>query len=235
MLSLVILCCLLFSGVRGQVSTTLSSTSTTAQVESENELGQTESALIPESQTNYNTYQLAAQQQRPTYVTGRDAQGYFPYAFQYVAQCEDGSSSRQESSDGNGRVVGSYTLAVEDGRRRVVDYVADQDGFRATVDTNEPGTDVQNPADVVFHSASLGGRSNHVAHAPTNTYRPTTSYRQYPSRFYSQAHVARPNYYPVDNHYYPYNYDSHAYQHYGGHNGQASANYYYNDQRYHWH
>lgn len=34
-----------------------------------------------------------------------------------------------------------------------MDYVADQDGFRASIQTNEPGTDNQNPADVNIQSA----------------------------------------------------------------------------------
>ena len=43
--------------------------------------------------------------------------------------------------------VGSYGLRDADGRMRVVNYVADALGFRASVSTNEPGTDVkQDPA-----------------------------------------------------------------------------------------
>ena len=43
--------------------------------------------------------------------------------------------------------VGSYGLRDADGRVRVVNYVADALGFRASVSTNEPGVDVkQDPA-----------------------------------------------------------------------------------------
>lgn len=38
---------------------------------------------------------------------------------------------------------------------RVVKYVADENGFRADVDTNEPGTKSDNPADVSFKSAAV--------------------------------------------------------------------------------
>lgn len=77
-----------------------------------------------------------------------------PYAFSYDAQLEDGSSSRTESADANGKVVGSYSLATADGRKRIIKYEADQDGFRADVDTNEFGTKSDSPANVKFYSSA---------------------------------------------------------------------------------
>jgi len=78
-----------------------------------------------------------------------------PYSFNYAADTEDGGrSSHQEEGDGNGRVTGSYTVQGEGGYGRVVDYIADENGFRATVRTNEPGTANQNPADVVMESTA---------------------------------------------------------------------------------
>ncbi|GFY76981.1 cuticle protein 10.9, partial [Trichonephila inaurata madagascariensis] len=38
------------------------------------------------------------------------------------------------------------------GIERVVEYVADEHGYRAEIKTNEPGTESQNPADVVLHA-----------------------------------------------------------------------------------
>ncbi|GFS52708.1 cuticle protein 10.9 [Nephila pilipes] len=77
-----------------------------------------------------------------------------PYAFSYNAPLDDGvgQSSRSESADGSGRVQGSYTLNNDEGHFRVVEYVADQDGFRAAIRTNEPGTESKNPADVIMNS-----------------------------------------------------------------------------------
>ncbi|GBO15044.1 hypothetical protein AVEN_89577-1 [Araneus ventricosus] len=75
-----------------------------------------------------------------------------PYAFGYEAPAIGGGSSRQESSDGNGRVTGSYTVTDADGRIRVVDYYADETGFHANVKTNEPGTANQDSADVTVQS-----------------------------------------------------------------------------------
>ena len=228
MLPFLLLC--LAVATYGQQATTLYSTSTGSQVESEDENANTQPSLYPSGQTSFSSYQPAAQQRRPVYTAPRvpETYSYSPYSFNYVAQGEDGSSSRQETGDASGRVVGSYTIAVEDGRRRVVDYVADQDGFRATIDTNEPGTDVQNPADVVFHSAGLGRANQQTVAA-----RPSTSYRPRPSNIYSQPAVARPVYHQAET-FSPYRYyDGHAYDQHR-HSGHAGS-YYHNDRRYYWH
>ncbi|GFS52717.1 cuticle protein 10.9 [Nephila pilipes] len=78
-----------------------------------------------------------------------------PYSFSYSADTEDGGrSAHEESGDGNGRVTGSYTVQGEGGFGRVVNYIADENGFRANIQTNEPGTANQNPADVVIESTA---------------------------------------------------------------------------------
>ncbi|XP_055939722.1 cuticle protein 16.8-like [Argiope bruennichi] len=215
MIALLLLC---FAASTLAQSTTQYAT-TASQIESE--LGNT-----------YSSYQPAAQQRRPVYTAPRvpETYSYQPYSFNYVAQGEDGSSSRQETGDSSGRVVGSYTIAVEDGRRRVVDYVADQNGFRATIDTNEPGTDVQNPADVVFHSAGLDSRTQTTAYQP---YRPTNAYRPRPTgRVFAQPAAYTPVVYRGDTHAPYYHYDNYAHDRHSGH---AYASIYNNDLRYHWH
>jgi hypothetical protein len=71
-----------------------------------------------------------------------------PYSFGYQSAGDDGTtSSRQESSDGT-RVTGSYSYQDAQGLYRTVEYVADENGFRATIRTNEPGTANESPADV---------------------------------------------------------------------------------------
>jgi len=78
-----------------------------------------------------------------------------PYSFNYMSNTEDGgSSSHQEEGDGNGRVSGSYSVTDLEGHNRVVEYVADEGGYRATVRTNEPGTANINPADVIMESSA---------------------------------------------------------------------------------
>ncbi|XP_067118695.1 cuticle protein 10.9-like [Centruroides vittatus] len=78
-----------------------------------------------------------------------------PFAFDYAAKVGGegevaGSLSANAVGDAQGRVEGSYSFEIEDGRRRVVSYVADKDGFRANVQTNEQGTKPESPADAVF-------------------------------------------------------------------------------------
>lgn len=80
-----------------------------------------------------------------------------PYQYSYTSPAIGGSSSHQETGDGHGRVSGSYTVEDEDGRSRIVEYVADEDGFRAAISTNEPGTANQNPADVTIASSADDG------------------------------------------------------------------------------
>lgn len=63
-----------------------------------------------------------------------------PYAFSYSADSLGGRSSHSEQGDGNGRVSGFYTILGADGRERRVEYVADELGYRATIQTNEVGT-----------------------------------------------------------------------------------------------
>lgn len=72
-----------------------------------------------------------------------------PYAFDYSVE----GSSRRESGDTKGVVRGQYTLSSPDGSRRIVDYIADRDGFRASVNTNEFGTESRAPANVNLRSS----------------------------------------------------------------------------------
>ncbi|CAG2101264.1 unnamed protein product [Medioppia subpectinata] len=80
-----------------------------------------------------------------------------PYNFNSEHKDEYGNEQyRRESGDTQGVVRGSYGYTDANGLHRIVDYVADDDGFRATIRTNEPGLNerhpvsgaVQSPADV---------------------------------------------------------------------------------------
>ncbi|GBM47005.1 hypothetical protein AVEN_131790-1 [Araneus ventricosus] len=80
-----------------------------------------------------------------------------PYQFSYSAPAIGGGSTHEETGDEYGRKTGSYTVQNEDGSQRIVQYVADEDGFRASISTNEPGTANQNPADVTIQSSADEG------------------------------------------------------------------------------
>ncbi|XP_054717332.1 uncharacterized protein LOC129226725 [Uloborus diversus] len=66
------------------------------------------------------------------------------YAFGYNEDHTSGGSFRRETSDEFGNKVGSYGLRISDGRVRIVNYVADNNGYRANIYSNEPGLAPQN-------------------------------------------------------------------------------------------
>lgn len=71
-----------------------------------------------------------------------------PYKFGYQVKDKESTQHRHEESDGHGNVKGSYGYTDDKGQYREVHYVADKNGFRAQVKTNEAGTANQNPAHV---------------------------------------------------------------------------------------
>ncbi|KAM7282740.1 cuticle protein 10.9-like [Ixodes scapularis] len=81
-----------------------------------------------------------------------------PYSFGYDSTDEFGTRlTRQETGDEFNGKVGSYSYTDAAGVHRSVNYVADGAGFRATVDTNEPGTKTSEPADAPTVSGAVEG------------------------------------------------------------------------------
>jgi len=74
------------------------------------------------------------------------------YAFGYNEDHATGGTFRRETG-APGMQVGSYGLRDADGRVRVVNYVADAGGFRANIQTNEPGVEPKDPASVLINKA----------------------------------------------------------------------------------
>ncbi|OQR71988.1 cuticle protein 10.9-like [Tropilaelaps mercedesae] len=89
-----------------------------------------------------------------------------PYEYAYSSEDIEGTHSAQQSGDGNGRVQGSYTMTLADGRTRTVTYVADENGYRAEVTTNELGTESKNPADVIINSSAITGEQAAIQYGP---------------------------------------------------------------------
>lgn len=60
---------------------------------------------------------------------------------------------------------GTYALHDKDGRKRIVEYVADKKGFRAKIHSNEPGLQSHHAAhahyDVEHHGYHGGGYDDH--------------------------------------------------------------------------
>nr|XP_050043619.1 uncharacterized protein LOC126540830 [Dermacentor andersoni] len=79
-----------------------------------------------------------------------------PYSFGYDTADEFGNRQfRSEQGDSSNAKTGSYGYTDVNGLYRRVNYIADANGFRATVDTNEPGTAPGASADVVFNAAPV--------------------------------------------------------------------------------
>ncbi|KAM7301563.1 cuticle protein 16.8-like [Ixodes scapularis] len=89
-----------------------------------------------------------------------------PYTFSFDNTDEFGTRlTRQETGDEFNGKVGSYSYTDAAGVHRTVNYIADAAGFRATVDTNEPGTKTSEPADAATVSAAVEGPHPDAVHA----------------------------------------------------------------------
>ncbi|KAH7964906.1 hypothetical protein HPB49_002468 [Dermacentor silvarum] len=76
-----------------------------------------------------------------------------PYSFGYDSTDEFGTQLfHKEQGDASNAKTGSYGYRDANGLYRTVTYVADANGFRATVDTNEPGTAPGASADAMFNA-----------------------------------------------------------------------------------
>jgi len=77
-----------------------------------------------------------------------------PYKIAYDSVDGNGTTMRrEESKDDKGVVRGSYSYTDPFGIFRVVEYIADENGFRASIRTNEPGiakTENGDPSGVIY-------------------------------------------------------------------------------------
>ncbi|CAL1288802.1 unnamed protein product [Larinioides sclopetarius] len=103
-------------------------------------------------------------------IIGESYHAPHPYKFGYEVKDKDSTQHRHEEGDGHGNVRGSYGYTDDKGQYREVHYVADKNGFRAQVKTNEAGTANQNPAhvevkaDPPHHHLSHHGSYHHIPH-----------------------------------------------------------------------
>ncbi|GIY69761.1 hypothetical protein CEXT_308061 [Caerostris extrusa] len=94
-----------------------------------------------------------------------------PYTFGYSIKDKYSEQHRDEHSIGAGGVKGSYGYIDAKGVYRKVEYVADKDGFRAKIKTNEPGTANQDPADVKLHKNEKDSYKNAEYEKQTDGYK----------------------------------------------------------------
>jgi len=89
-----------------------------------------------------------------------------PYQYAYKTEADDGQMNKEETSDGNGNVKGSYSFNLADGRQRTVTYYADETGFHADVTTNEQGTESKDAADALYKSSAITGYDAALQYQP---------------------------------------------------------------------
>ncbi|GFY76984.1 cuticle protein 10.9 [Trichonephila inaurata madagascariensis] len=120
-----------------------------------------------------------------------------PYEFGYETNDDKGTTTfRKETSDGKGKVQGSYGYKDLHGIERVVEYVADEHGYRSEIKTNEPGTESQNPADVILHASPIVIEEPQAHRAPAPA--PARAYSapepQYQAAHYESSHYESSRY-----------------------------------------
>lgn len=90
--------------------------------------------------------------------------GHGKYKFGYKVHDPWGSHFHKESGDPWAK-KGSYGIKLADGRERIVKYIADKGGFRASIHTNEPGTANIDSADAIVNGPDHHGHSH--SHIPS--------------------------------------------------------------------
>ncbi|XP_077553315.1 cuticle protein 10.9-like [Haemaphysalis longicornis] len=96
-----------------------------------------------------------------------------PYSFGYDNVDEFGTKTyHKEQGDASNAKTGSFGYTDASGLFRRVNYVADAGGFRAKIDTNEPGTLPGASADAVFNSnpRPAGGGRYSAPYTAASTY-----------------------------------------------------------------
>ncbi|KAH7964673.1 hypothetical protein HPB49_000142 [Dermacentor silvarum] len=106
--------------------------------------------LPPPDYEYYDVPQLHFTPSRSSAKTAR------PYKFDYnIADHEGNQQYRIERADAQNTKTGAYGYREVNGIFRHVNYIADKYGFRAVVNTSEPGTAPMDSADAVFNAAPI--------------------------------------------------------------------------------
>ena len=117
-----------------------------------------------------------------------------PYSYGYDVEDNYGNKQwKQEKSNNPHEVHGSYGYKDKNGIYREVSYVADKNGFRANIKTNEPGSSgAKDPASVKVESHYSPAAPQHVVapvaaapHAPL--YAPKQYSSAVPTSYYQRS------------------------------------------------
>ncbi|KAG9509306.1 hypothetical protein GZH46_02180 [Fragariocoptes setiger] len=110
---------------------------------------------------------LAEASKYESYATQEYPIHYSPYSFGYDVDDGYGNKNwRSEKSVHPHEVHGSYGYTDKNGIYREVYYVADKNGFRAHVKTNEPGTEAKDPAYVRMQASPVQASYHVPSYSP---------------------------------------------------------------------
>lgn len=85
----------------------------------------------------------------------QDDHGNFVFHY-HIIDKHGAKNYRTSKGSSKGKEVGSYGFKDSDGRMRVIDYVADNSGFKANIRSNEPGIGEPDSADAIFNGKDSG-------------------------------------------------------------------------------
>ncbi|KAH6938198.1 hypothetical protein HPB50_007381 [Hyalomma asiaticum] len=104
----------------------------------------------------YSDYEYYDVHQLPPTPSRYPAKAARPYKFDYnIADHVGNQQYRIERADAGNTKTGAYGYRDINGIFRHVNYIADKYGFRAVVNTNEPGTAPMDSADAVYNAAPI--------------------------------------------------------------------------------
>ncbi|XP_054716939.1 sex-determining region Y protein-like [Uloborus diversus] len=135
-------------------------------------------------------------------------QVYHPFRFGYELKGEDGHQYRKEEADANGQVRGSYGFIDAEGTYREVFYLADDDGFKVIIKSNEPGVKNENPAHVKIYSSSY--HNNQYIGKPGDIQK---AYKEPHKNRETPTHDEQKNYEHNSDHYSEDNFKKHQHPH----------------------
>ncbi|XP_053207566.1 uncharacterized protein DDB_G0271670-like [Panonychus citri] len=139
-------------------SSSLESSSSSPSIESKDDLESSHASPVGTRSSTGRSYERI---QETTYQPAE------PYNFGYDVRDDYGNRQyRKEESDASGAVRGSYGYTDANGLFRIVEYIADANGFRANIKTNEPGTAAQQAADIILSAESPPRAIVEAASAP---------------------------------------------------------------------
>ena len=96
-------------------------------------------------------------------------QGWYNYAFKFNVNDYYGNEQSRSETHENSMTKGKYTVNLPDGRKQIVTYEADQNGYRAEVSYEAAGSDNSDGGNY-YSTAKYESASSYDTYQTTPTY-----------------------------------------------------------------